>query len=174
MKSVHQHLLTAALLATFGLAAVAQTTMPAPAGPGGRGAPEMQAHRGGGDPARMEQRRARMQERIAKRMEAFKQKLQINAGQEGAWSAWTSALKPSGPMQRPNRAEMAQLTTPERIDRMRARRAERMAEMDKRMDATKTFYAALNAEQKKVFDAESMRFLRRGGGKGHRGHHGRG
>jgi periplasmic protein CpxP/Spy len=175
MKPLHQHVLAAALLATFGLAAVAQTQMP-PVPATGRNAPEMQAHRGG-DPARTEQRRAHMQERMAKRMEAFKQKLKIDAGQEGAWSAWTSALKPSGPRQRPNHAEMAQLTTPERIDRMRARRAERMAEMDKRMEATKTFYTALNADQKKVFDTESMRFLRRGGKGGpggHRGHHGRG
>ena len=28
--------------------------------------------------------------------------------------------------------------------------------MNKRADATKAFYAALNAEQKKVFDAEHM------------------
>jgi protein CpxP len=173
MKSIRQHVLTAALLATFGLAAVAQTQMPPPPA-GNRNAPEMQAHRGGGDPARMGQRRARMQERMAKHLEAFKQKLRIDAGQESAWSAWTSSMKPStAPRQRPNRAEMAQLTTPERIDRMRARRAERMADMDKRMEATKTFYGALNADQKKVFDTESMRFLRRGG-KGQRGHHGRG
>jgi hypothetical protein len=70
---------------------------------------------------------------------------------------------------------MAKLATPERIDRMRAVRAQRNAEMDKRMDATKTFYAALSAEQKKTFDAEGMRFLRggkRGGFGGHGRHHG--
>ena len=39
-----------------------------------------------------------------------------------------------------------------------------MAEMDKRGDATKTFYATLSAEQKKVFDDETAR----------RGHHGQG
>jgi hypothetical protein len=52
---------------------------------------------------------------------------------------------------------------------MRAHRAQRNAEMDKRMDATKTFYAGLSAEQKKTFDAESMRFLR-GGKRGMHGH----
>ena len=61
----------------------------------------------------------------------------------------------------PDRAEMDKLTTPERIDKMRALRTEHMtamnAAMDKREEATKTFYAALNAEQKKVFDAEHMR-----------------
>ena len=78
-------------------------------------------------------------------------------------------MKPT-PHQRPERGEFAKLTTPERIDRMRALRAQRNAEMDKRMDATKGFYAVLTAEQKKTFDAESLRFL--GGGKG--GHHHRG
>jgi Spy/CpxP family protein refolding chaperone len=43
-------------------------------------------------------------------------------------------------------------------------RTARMAEMDKRADATKTFYAALSPEQKKVFDAETAR--------GRHGHHG--
>ena len=47
---------------------------------------------------------------------------------------------------------------------MRELRATRMAEMDKRGDATKTFYATLSADQKKVFDDETAR----------RGHHGQG
>jgi hypothetical protein len=38
------------------------------------------------------------------------------------------------------------------------------------MDATKTFYATLSAEQKKVFDEQGMRFMR-GGKRGHGGHH---
>jgi Spy/CpxP family protein refolding chaperone len=69
-------------------------------------------------------------------------------------------------MQRPDRAEFARLTTPERIDRMRAMRSERIAEMDKRGDATKTFYASLTPEQKKVFDQETLR----GRGEGRHGH----
>jgi Spy/CpxP family protein refolding chaperone len=58
----------------------------------------------------------------------------------------------------PDRAEMDKLTTPERLDKMRAMHKERMATMeaamDKRADATKTFYAVLSPEQKKTFDAE--------------------
>jgi protein CpxP len=126
------------------------------------------------DPAQMEQFRARMQERAAKRLGELKQKLAITPAQEGSWNTWTAALKPTA-HQRADRAEFERLTTPERIDRMRAQRAQRNADMDKRMDATKTFYGQLGAEQKKVFDAESMRFLGRGkGGKGHgQGHGGR-
>ena len=67
------------------------------------------------------------------------------------------------------KAEFDKLTTPERIDKMRTLRAQRMTEMnaamDKRGDATKTFYAALNATQKKVFDAETTRAMHSGMGK---------
>jgi Spy/CpxP family protein refolding chaperone len=75
---------------------------------------------------------------------------------------------------RPDRAEMDKLTTPERIDKMHALRTEHTAAMnaamDKREDATKAFYATLNAEQKKVFDAEHARMGAHQGG--HRGGHG--
>lgn len=165
MKSLHRHLAAAALLGALSLGAVAQT--PAPPAGEHRGQ-MMQSERGRHDPARMEQFRARMQERMAQRLGELKQKLQITSGQEGAWSAWTTAMAPVK-FDRPNRAEFASLTTPERIDRMRAHRAQRNAEMDKRMDATKTFYSALSAEQKKTFDAEGMRFLR-GGKRGMHGH----
>jgi hypothetical protein len=46
--------------------------------------------------------------------------------------------------------------------------------MDKRFDATKTFYAQLTPPQQKAFDEVSMRFLdgHHGHGRGHGGHHG--
>jgi Spy/CpxP family protein refolding chaperone len=57
-------------------------------------------------------------------------------------------------------ADMAKLTTPERIDKMKALGAQHMAEMtaamDKRAEATKAFYAVLTPEQQKVFDAHGM------------------
>jgi hypothetical protein len=68
-----------------------------------------------------------------------------------------------------NHADMEKLSTPERIDKMRSERAQHMADMntamDKRDEATKTFYATLSAEQKKVFDAEHSRMGARHGGK---------
>jgi periplasmic protein CpxP/Spy len=172
MKPLHRYLLTAGLLASLGLAAVAQTQTPtAPAA--GQGAPHtMQGEHGRMDPARMERMRARMEERMAKRLGELKQKLQISRGQESAWETWTAAIKPTH-LQRPDRAGFRQLTTPERIDRIKAMRAQRGAEMDKRLDATKTFYAQLNPEQQKVFDEVGLRFASRMGGKrGHGfGHH---
>lgn len=170
MKSLRRHLLTAGLLAGLGIAAVAQTQTP-PAPPAASNAPHMQGERRGphGDPAQF---RARMEERMARRLGELKTKLQITPAQEGAWTAWTTAMKPTQ-FQRPDRAEFQRLSTPERIDRIRAQRTQRNAEMDQRFDATKTFYAALNAEQKKVFDGEAMRFMRGGkhGGRNHGGGH---
>jgi protein CpxP len=159
MKFAHKQLIAAVALATLGLAATAQmapSTGTAPATTAAR-----EGH-GRFDPVKM-------QERMAKRMAALKQKLQLSAAQEGNWSTYVAALQ-STRMQRPDRAEFAKLSTPERIDRMRALRTARMAEMDKRGDATKTFYATLSADQKKVFDDETARRGRHGmGGHPHRG-----
>lgn len=171
MKHVRNHLIAAGLLAALGLSAVAQTAPPA-AGPAA--APMMKREgRGAGDPAQAQERHARMQERMTQRLAEVKQKLQLTPAQEAAWSSYTAALKPAQ-FNRPDRAELAKLSTPERIDRMRAARAARMAEMDRRGEATKTFYAALTPEQKKVFDAEAMQRGRHGGGEGHHGQHHRG
>jgi len=147
-------LIAAALLASLGLAAAAQTAPVAPQ-------PDAAASSAPGryDPARM-------QERMQQRLADLKQKLQLTPGQEGAWSAYTSALQPTQQMQRPNRDEIAQLTTPQRIDRMRQLQAQRTAEMDRRGEATKAFYATLTPEQQKVFDAETLR-----GPWSARGHH---
>lgn len=173
-KSLHRHLLTAGLLAGIGLAAIAQTQT-APTPPASQGAPRMmQGEHGHMDPARMERRRARMEERMAKRLGELKQKLQISRGQEGAWESWTAAIKPTpAQFQRPDRTAFRAMTTPERIDRMKALHAQRSAEMDKRLDATKSFYAQLNPEQQKVFDQEGLRFARGMGKRGGHGHFGR-
>ncbi len=167
MKTHPKQLLAAGLLAAFGLSAFAQTPAPAPAV---RGGPEAhQAQRGQHmDPAkRQELRKIRMERRLA----AIKLKLQIGAAQEAAWNAWTAAIKPAGtPRPRIDRAEFERMTTPERIDRMRALRTARAAEMDRRAEATKTFYAALSADQKKVFDGLRMKGGK-GGKRGGHGHH---
>lgn len=175
MKPLYKHLLTAGLLAGFGLGAIAQTP-PAPAT--GSSPAQVQAQRG--DPAQFAERQAKRKEmrqlRAERRLAALKLKLQVSAAQEGAWNAWTAAMKPAQ-RQRMDRDAIEKMTTPERIDNMRAQRAVRIAEMDRRGDATKTFYAALSADQQKVFDG--LRFSKRGkdgkrGGRGHGHHHGHG
>lgn len=174
MKNLHRHLLTAAVLAGLGLGAIAQTQAPTTPPAGG---PRMMQGQQGGPDARMERYRAQRQQRMAERLNVLKAQLKITPAQEGAWTTWTTAIQPGARPQRPDRAEFQRLTTPERIDRMRALRAARNAEMDKRLDATKVFYAGLASEQKAVFDAVGMRFARKGGmgrgGEGGRrhGHH---
>ena len=110
----------------------------------------------------------------AKRLAALKSELKLTAAQEPAWTAYTTALQPGERPARLDRQGMEQLTTPERIDRMRALRAQHAAEADRRGEATKTFYAALTPEQQKTFDAQSHRGHRmagmKGGGEGRHGH----
>ena len=110
----------------------------------------------------------------AKRLAALKSDLKLTAAQEPAWTAFTASMQPGERAARLDRSGMEQLTTPERIDRMRALRAQHAAEADRRGEATKTFYAALTPEQQKTFDAKSHRGHRmagmKGGGEGRHGH----
>lgn len=143
MKKLIQSLVLAGVMAAAGGAAFAQM------GQGMMGH-EDRPHR---DPAKMAQMHA-------KHLGNLKVKLKITASQETAWSTFADSMKPPAKMmgKRPDRAEMDKLTTPERMDKMRVLHKEHMAvmdaAMDKRAEATKTFYAALSAEQKKTFDAE--------------------
>jgi protein CpxP len=164
-----RHLIAAAVLAAVGVVAVAQTPVPPPGSQ-----PRMERQQGF-DQARMQQH---MQERMARRMAKLKETLQIVPAEEGAWNAWTAAMQPPANWKRPDRSEFERLTTPDRIDRMRALRAERNAMMDRRAEATKSFYATLNPIQKRVFDLATMHGRgrhgggERDGGRGHWRHHG--
>lgn len=159
MKPVFKSLAIASVLAAAGFSAMAQ--QPAANAPAADGKPRMEHHQRM-DPAKME-------EMHAKRVAELKAKLKITAAQEGAWTTFTTAMKPPArdAQQRPDRAELDKLSTPERLDKVRALRTQHMADMqaqmDKRDEAVKTFYATLSPEQKKVFDAEHARMG------GHRG-----
>lgn len=121
----------------------------------------------------------RMQKHHAERQAQLKVALQLTAEQEPAWNAFVArtAHEPRA-MKGMAREDWAKLTTPERLDKMQALKAERDAQMAKRIDATKSFYAALTPEQQKVFDAQAHGGMQRAGMKGeHRmggqgGHHG--
>lgn len=170
MKHAYKHLLIASLITAFGATAYAQAPAGAPApGPGGPGMGRMAQ----GDPAKFEAYRA---ERHGKVMAALKAKLQLSAAQESAWTTFAAAMQPPARMAADRaqfRAEMEKLTTPERIDKMQAFKAQRNAEMTKRGDATKAFYAVLSSEQKKTFDTETLHMMR-GGMHGGRGGYGPG
>lgn len=140
-------LLLATLLAAASTWSVAQTTPAPAAGP----AATAQASQPG-------PRAQRWAERRAQRLEQLKAALKLSAAQEGAWSAYTAAMQP--PAQRParmDRAELAQLSTPQRIERMQALQAERQQFMNQRLDAIKAFYAQLTPEQQKIYDQQSLR-----------------
>lgn len=185
MISLRQRVLWASLLASATFAssgAFAQAPVIAPVNAAPAAAAEAKAdatpqgkHLKRGERADPAKRMARMQEHRAKRQAELKLKLKLTTAQEGAWTSFTAASQPpAGPRpQRADRAEFAKLTTPERLDRMQARQAERSERFAKHAEATKTFYAALNADQQKTFDAETARFGHGARGHGH-GRHGHG
>jgi protein CpxP len=167
MKLTPRHLALAAALAACGLVAQAQTPPP-PAAP----MPQPGMH-GMHDGQQMHERmQQRMQERMQHRMERLKRILQVTPQQEGVWNTWAAAMRPPANMQHPQHEEFARLTTPERIDRMRQMRAQHSAEMDRKADATKAFYAQLSGPQQKAFDEVSLRFFARGHGRHGGMHHG--
>lgn len=157
--------LVAAALGSASLSLWAQSAQPA-ASP----APAAQAMHGQMMPG--------MKARHEQHLQDLKTKLQLSAQQEPAWTAFASAM--AMPAQRPARPdwnEVAKLSTPERIDRMKALRQQRQTEMnalmDRRGEASKAFYASLNSEQKKVFDDETRKHMAQRGEHGMHGHHGR-
>lgn len=122
------------------------------------------------------ERHARMQKHMAERQAAFKAELKLTPQQEPAWNAFIARTQPQAPAARPAgpREDWSKLTTPQRLDRMQALKAERDAAFTQRTEAIKSFYAALNADQQKVFDAKHLGGFQRAGmhrdhGKHHRG-----
>lgn len=145
MKSIRTTLIAASLLAGLSGLAFSQTTTQAPAT-----SPRAE---------HMDKMHAKMGERHAKHLAELKGKLNLQASQEGVWTSFTQSMHQPEHAARPDFASMEKMTTPERLDRMQAIKTERDAQMQKRIDGTKTFYAALNAEQKQVFDKESARAM---------------
>ncbi len=161
-----------ALIGALAAASLAQAQEAAPAAP----PPGARAW----DPAQMQ---ARMEAKRAERTKALHDALNIQPNQESAFSAYAAAMKPNrGPggwrgrdgKMGDDRATMAAMTTPQRLDFMAQKMDERMARMKddfaRREAATKTLYAQLNPDQKRTMDA--LPALR--GGDGRHGGWGRG
>ena len=87
----------AAALSVLTLPALAQPAASAPtaASPGAATAPAPGYAMHHGQHMRHAPDMARMQERRAQHLAAFKDKLQITAAQEGAWNTFTEAMQPS-------------------------------------------------------------------------------
>lgn len=157
MKRVYSSVLFAAALGTVGLTALAQM--------GPQADHPAMMHMGGmhhGNPTKVA-------EKVQQHLSTLKNKLHITASQEGAWTPFAAAMQPTAKPNAawPSHAELDHLTTPERIDKMKQLRVQHhetmLAQMGQRDEAVKALYNTLNADQKKVFDAEHSRMGRRGG-----------
>lgn len=152
MKKTALHLLLATCFSAFAAGAFAQAAAGGEFSHAGRPAMEKR------EPGKM---RERMQERMAQHQVKLKEKLKLTSNQEGAWTNFVAATTPaSKDTARPDRAELQKLSTPERLDKMKAMHDKHMADMNaamtKRIDATKALYAVLTPEQQKIFDAHGM------------------
>ena len=127
--------------------------------------------------------REHMEHRRAEHLRLLHDALAIRSDQEGAWQAFTAATTPQakagehhwGPDGKGpdgKGGEHQQLTTPERLDRMQARLAERTAAFQRPAAAVKALYAALTPTQQRTFDALSRLHGMHGGfGRGGMGGH---
>jgi periplasmic protein CpxP/Spy len=144
MKTIRNTLIASALLASLSSLAFAQAG-PNPEAPRAERMAKMHEH---------------MAQRHAQHLTELKSRLKLQADQESAWNTFSQAMQtPNHAAARLDRAALEKMSTPERLDQMQAHKAQRDAEMQKHIDATKTFYASLNSEQKKVFDKETSRFM---------------
>lgn len=111
------------------------------------------------------ERLERMKARMAERQGQLREKLQLSSTQEPAWQAFVQG------MQAPDRSHGARedwqaLNTPQRLDRIEAIKAQRDQDMAQRHQTIRRFYAQLNPDQQKVFDAEGLGGLRHAGMRG--------
>jgi hypothetical protein len=171
-------LIAATLAASFvGLSAtaIAQGTAQAPASPPVTQSATPQAPTQAETQKRAQrhaERMERMQKKMVERQARLKSELKLTPAQEPAWNAFVARTQPPARTERPApREDWSKLTTPERLDRMQAMKTERDARMTQRTEAIRSFYTALDTDQKKVFDDKyGMGFKRTG--MHHKGHHG--
>ena len=155
MKTVRKHVLIALAALSLGGTAMAQQAA--------QQADSQPAH---GQRAHMtpEQRQAKMAEfrakraqRMAQRQQQLHDALKLSGAQEQAWNAFVASMKPAEHQQR-DRAAMANLSAPERMQKMIEFSKQRTARMESRLAALNSFYSTLNPEQKKTFDEQTRHF----------------
>lgn len=105
-----------------------------------------------------------MQAHRAERLERLRADLKLTPEQEPAWLAFVARTTPKAQERSAtDRTEGSQLNTLQRLERMEARHEAHSAAMKQRIDATRSFYAALSDDQKKVFDEQAMGGMMRTG-----------
>lgn len=160
--------------AAFTLPAFAQT--PAPDTPAQASASQPhQSQNAGAHAAKHEQWQQKRAERRSQHLAKLHQTLALTPAQEGAWTSFEQAMQASAPHRAGlDRQGMQQLTTPERIDRMRVLHAQRGAAMEARGEATKAFYAQLQPAQQQTFDQAHHMGMPHGHRMGRKGRHSEG
>jgi len=117
-------------------------------------------------------------DRMQNRQQQLHDALKLKPEQEAAWNKFQSTHPFANGMPRPDPAEIAKLTAPERAERMLEQQKKHQETMSQHVSALKAFYDQLTPEQKKVFDEHSMQRPNRGdrgprggspGGQGPRG-----
>lgn len=152
MSTFRKRLLIGILAAGLGVGSVAAIA-------GGPGCGHMGGSHAFGDHGKGGER---MKERMEKRAAELHEKLKLNASQENAWRTYVGKMKPADTLVRPDRAELAKLSAPERMEKMHALMKEREKHMAERVVATKEFYGVLTPEQQKIFDEQFQRGPGRG------------
>lgn len=87
------------------------------------------------------------------RKKALHDELKLAPSQEAAWNEFIDKSKPGEQRPKFDRSELSSLPTPERLDRMLSMMQMRQQKMESHVQAVKSFYAQLTAEQQKIFDA---------------------
>jgi L-lactate utilization protein LutC len=102
----------------------------------------------------------------------LKAKLKLTTSQELAWSSYEQSVQASKQdMMHSEYKHLEKLSTPERLDQMQNHRTQMNIRMEKNAEATRSFYGALDADQKIIFDAETLRTLHASHGRGHQQRH---
>ena len=164
MNILHKHVFIALTALGIAGAAIAQTAaLQAPEGRHGYAASSEQRA------AHQAERQAKRAERQAQHAARLRADLKITAQQEPAFAAFLAAGKPVGRQDARgfDRAQLAALPAPQRLQQRIERQKQRTARMEARLAALNNLYAVLTPEQKQVLDSRALRM----GGK-HRGHHG--
>ncbi len=98
-----------------------------------------------------------MQARMEKKLSDLHDKLKLLPVQEPAWTTFTATLKPAPRPDAATRAQMRadfeKLTAPEKGDFMLTKMKLHETMMSTKLEALKTFYASLTADQQKIFNA---------------------
>ena len=93
-----------------------------------------------------------MRERVMRRQAELHDKLKISAAQEAAWKVYAQAMEPDMAPRLHEDVDLDKLTTIERMQRSLDKIREHETKMQGKLNATKTFFGVLNAEQKKQFE----------------------